>query len=116
MCLVEAQNIQNLQKQSQEMAWPSILTYLHLLNKLSTSTIFRPLAAIISEIPTVFPFSYSKAYNTKFDLPVKWVKVTQGSSPSFVKIGLPVPMKIFFSRFYTIYGHGGHLGNVTSII
>ena len=31
--------------------------------------------------------------------------------PSFVEIGLPVPEKVF-----TIYGHGGHLGHVTSIM
>ena len=33
--------------------------------------IFRPLAAIVSEKSTVFTFSYSKAYVTKFDLAVK---------------------------------------------
>ena len=94
-----------------KLLWPSILTYLHLLNKLTTSTIFRLLAAIIFEISTVFPFSYSKAYITKFDIPVKYVKVTPGSSfekktmmgrspqcynPSFVKIGLRVPVKKIF--------------------
>ena len=31
--------------------------------------IFRPLAAIVSEISTVFPFSYRKAKVTKFNLP-----------------------------------------------
>ena len=35
--------------------------------------------------------------------------------PSFVEIGLPVPEKIF-KGFFTIYGHGGHLGHVTSIM
>ena len=35
--------------------------------------------------------------------------------PSFVEIGLPVPEKIF-EEFLTIYGRGGHLGHVTSII
>ena len=35
--------------------------------------------------------------------------------PSFVKIGLPVLEKIF-EGFFTIYGHGGHLGRVTSIM
>ena len=34
---------------------------------------------------------------------------------SFVKIGLPVTEKIFKGSF-TIYGHGGHLGHVTSIM
>ena len=33
----------------------------------------------------------------------------------FVEISLPVPKKIF-EGFLTIYGHGGHLGHMTSII
>ena len=41
---------------------------------------FRPLAAIVSEKSTVFTFSHRKAYVTKFDLAVKKVKVTPGSS------------------------------------
>ena len=32
--------------------------------------------------------------------------------PSFVEISLPVPEK----RIFTIYGHGGHLCHVTSIV
>ena len=36
--------------------------------------------------------------------------------PSFVEMGLPVPMKKIFKRVFTIYGHGGHLGHVTSIM
>ena len=35
--------------------------------------------------------------------------------PSFVEIGLPVPEKTILKSF-TIYGHGGHLGHVTSIM
>ena len=35
--------------------------------------------------------------------------------PSFVEICLPVPEKIF-EGFFTIYGRGGHLGHVTSIM
>ena len=35
--------------------------------------------------------------------------------PSFVEIDLPISMKIF-EWYFTIYGHGGHLGHVTSII
>ena len=35
--------------------------------------------------------------------------------PSFVEIGLPVQEKIFL-RVFTIYGRGGHLGHVTSIM
>ena len=34
--------------------------------------------------------------------------------PSFVEIGSPVPEKK--NKFFTIYGHGGHLGHVTWII
>ena len=41
---------------------------------------FRPQAAIVSEKSTVFTFSHRKAYVTKFDLVVKKVKVTPGSS------------------------------------
>ena len=37
--------------------------------------------------------------------------------PSFMEIGLPVPKKkILLDRVFTIYGHGGHLGHVTSIM
>ena len=36
--------------------------------------------------------------------------------PSFVEIGPPVPEKKIFERFFTIYGHGGHLGHVTRIM
>ena len=35
--------------------------------------------------------------------------------PSFVNIGLPVPEKKIL-RDFTIYGHGGNLGHVTSIM
>ena len=72
---------------------------------------FRSLAATVSEKSTVFTFSNRKAYVTKFDLAVKKVKVTPGSSfeqtmmswsprcyihvPSFAKIGPPVLEKIF---------------------
>ena len=41
---------------------------------------FRSLAAIVYEKSTVFTFSYRKAYVNKFDLAVKYVKVTPGSS------------------------------------
>ena len=41
---------------------------------------FRPQAAIVSEKSTDFTFSHRKAYVTKFDLVVKKVKVTPGSS------------------------------------
>ena len=35
--------------------------------------------------------------------------------PSFVEIGPPVPEKIL-EGFFIIYGGGGHLGHVTSIM
>ena len=34
--------------------------------------------------------------------------------PSFVEIGLPLPEKIF--KGFLPYGHGGHLGHVTTIM
>ena len=33
-----------------------------------------------------------------------------------MEIGQPVPEKKIFERFFTIYGHGGHLVHVTSIM
>ena len=33
-----------------------------------------------------------------------------------MKIGLPVREKKIFEGIFTIYGHGGHLGHVTSIM
>ena len=36
--------------------------------------------------------------------------------PSFVEIGLSVPEKKNFEGILTIYGRGGHLGHVTSIM
>ena len=35
--------------------------------------------------------------------------------PSFLEVGPPVPEKIF-EGFFAIYGRGGHLGHVTSIM
>ena len=80
--------------------------------------IFRSLAAIVSEKSTVFTFSYRKAYVTEFDLAVKLVKVTPGSSfaqfmmgwsprcyiPSFVKIGPSVLEKKIFEGFLPYMG------------
>ena len=53
------------------------LQYSHIFIK---SICLRSLAAIVLEKSTVFTFSYRKAYVTKFDLAVKKVKVTPGSS------------------------------------
>ena len=71
---------------------------------------FRSQGSIVSAKFTVFPFSYRKAQVSKFDLAVKYVKVTPGSSfiqtmmgrsprcyiPSFVEIGPPVLEKKIF--------------------
>ena len=79
---------------------------------------FRSQAEIVSEKSTVFSFSYRKAYVTKFDLAVKKVKVTPGSSfeqtmmgrspqcyiPSFVKIGPPVLEKKIFEGLLPYMG------------
>ena len=46
------------------------LTFINALRCLFLPT-FRPLAAIVSEKPTVFTFSHRKAYVIKFDLAVK---------------------------------------------
>ena len=78
---------------------------------------FRSLAAIVSEKSTVFTFSHRKTLVTKFDLAVKYVKVTPGSSfeqtmmgwsprcyiPSFMNIGPPVLEKKIFEGFYHIW-------------
>ena len=78
---------------------------------------FRSQAAIVSKKSTVYPFSYRK------------VKVHPGSSfgqtikswsprcyiPIFVEIGQMVLEKKFLKGF-NIYGHGGHLDDVTSIM
>ena len=72
----------------------------------------------MSEKYTVFTFSNRKAQVTKFDLAVKKVKVTPGSSfeqtmlgwspqcyiPSFVKIGPPVLEKKIFEGFLPYMG------------
>ena len=76
------------------------------------------MAAIVSEKSTVFTFPYRKAKVTKFDLAVKKVKVTPGSSfeqamigrspqcyiPAFVKIGPPVLEKKIFEGFLPYMG------------
>ena len=76
------------------------------------------MAAIVSEKSTVFTFSHRKAKVTKFDLAVKYVKATRGSSfeqtmkgwrprcyiSSFVEIGPPVPEKKIFERFLPYMG------------
>ena len=78
----------------------------------------RSLAEIASEKSTVITFSYRKALVTKFDLAVKQVKVTSGSSfeqtmmglsprcyiPSFMEIGLRVPEKKIFEGFLPYMG------------
>ena len=73
------------------------------------------LAAIVSEKSTVFTFSHKKAYVSKFDLAVKYVNVTPGSSfdqfmsprcyiSSFLKIGPPVLEKKIYEGFLPYMG------------
>ena len=68
-------NIQNLKKQGQKMTLSFNTHLLSLPKSIICSClhlqIIRPLAAIVSEISTVFPFSYRKSEITKFDLDVK---------------------------------------------
>ena len=54
-------------------------TFMRSISCLYLST-FRSQAAIVSAKSTVFTFSYRKAYVSKFDLVVKYVEVTPGSS------------------------------------
>ena len=91
------------------------LQYSHIFTK---SICLRSLAAIVSEKSTVFTFSHRKAEVTKFDLAVKKVKATRGSSfeqtmmgwspryyiQSFVEICLPVPEKKIFEGFLPYLG------------
>ena len=44
------------------------------------------------------------------------VRSHQCDIPGFVEISPPVPERKIFEGFFTIYGHGGHLGNVTTIV
>ena len=59
--------------------------------------------------------------HTKFSLNIfysinaQYIYIPKCYIPSFVAIGLPVPEKKILKGF-TIYGHGGHLGHVTSIM
>ena len=78
----------------------------------------RSQVAIVSEKSTIFSFSYSKAFVSKVDLAVKYVKVTPMSSfeqfmmdwspqcyiPSFVEIGLLVLEKKIFEGFLPYMG------------
>ena len=80
--------------------------------------IFRPLAAMVFEFSTVFPFSYRKNKITKFDLAIKKIKITSGSSfeqtimgrslrcyiQSFVEISTPVSVKNIFEWFSPYMG------------
>ena len=92
--------------------WPSILTNLHNFMQ------FQVTGCKSSEKSTVFTFPYRKAYVTKFDLAVKYVKVNPGSSfeqtlmcrshqcyiPSFVEIGQKVWEKKIFEGFLPYMG------------
>ena len=79
-------------------------TFIYSISCLHLS-LFRSHATIVSEILTVFTFSYTKTYVTKFDLAVKYVKVNPRLSfeqimmersprcyiPSFMEISPLVP-------------------------
>ena len=56
------------------------LTFDSFINSLSLilQATFRPKAAIVSKNKIIFTFSHTKAYVTKFDLGIKWVKVNPG--------------------------------------
>ena len=104
---------------------PSILTYLHNFMQ------FQVTGCKSSEKSTVFTFSYRK--NLSYQIwPCR--KIGQGQPtvnhlnklwwagshrcyiPSFMEIDPPVPEKKIFEGFLNIYGHGSHLGHVTSIM
>ena len=50
-----------------------------LTHLVSFSSNLRPKAAMVSKEKNIFTFSHTKAYVTKFDIGVKWVKVNPGS-------------------------------------
>ena len=93
------------------------LTFINSIRCLLLPT-FRTLPAKVSEMSNIFYFfSDGKAKVTKFDLAVKLVKVTPGSSfeqfiiswspqcyiPSFVEIGPTSPEKKILNGFYHIW-------------
>ena len=100
--------------QGQEMTL-TLNTHFHLLNCLYLPT-FRSQAKIVPEKSTVFTFPIEKPV-TKFDLAVKQVKVTPGSSfeqtmmgrspqcyiPSFMEIGRRFQRSRFLKGFYHIW-------------
>ena len=109
--------------------WPSILTYLHKLNKLSASTCTNFKVSIVSEKSTVFTFSYRKSLSYQI-----WPchKIGQGhcrviiwtnydgqeSSMLHTKFRGNRPAgsrEEDFWKVFPIHGRGGHLGHVTQM-
>ena len=76
-----------------------------------------------------FTFSHTKAYVTKFDLDVKRSRSTQGyylnnlgsthidnATYQVSRSSVYCFWKRRFFKVFTIYGHGGHFGQVTQLI
>ena len=84
--------------------------------------------AIISKVSIIVTFSHIKDEVAKFDLAVKYVNINTRFSFEQNIMSLNLHTKFhrnrptgswkqdFFLNIYTIYGHGSHLGHVTSII
>ena len=84
------------------------------------------MALIVSKKYVIFIFAHAKAYLTKFDLGLNRSRPTQGhnlnnlgstrihNATNQVSRSSVLEKKIF--KFFTIYGHGGHLGHVTLTI
>ena len=102
--------------QDQEMTL-TLINYISSLTPLHVAT-FKSQAAIVSKISIVFAFPHVKAYVSKIDLAVKYVKVILGSSfeqtmmgwsprwylPNLVEISLPVLEKKIFEEFLPYMG------------
>ena len=90
---------------------------------------FRSLAPILSEKSTVFTFSYRKSQSYQIwpcckigqghSRVIIWTNYNGQESPMLhtkFRRNQPVGSGEEFWRIFTIYGHGGHLGHVTSIM
>ena len=88
----------------------------------------RPKAAIVSK-KIMFTFFHTKAYVTKFDLGLKWVKINPGSylnnlgstrihtaTYQVSRSSVNWFWRRRFFKVFTIYGHGGHPGHVTRTV
>ena len=96
----------------------TLINYISSLTPLHVAVTFKSQAAIVSKISIVFAFPHVKAYVSKIDLAVKYVKVILGSSfeqtmmgwsprwyiPNLVEISLPVLEKKIFEGFLPYMG------------